>query len=43
MLIRDGDGGGGGGGSGRESEGSASRTDPEDRGGRGPPSEQWKC
>ena len=25
------------------SEGSTARTDPEDRGGRGPPSEQWKC
>ena len=44
LLIRDGDGGGGGGGwRGQESEGSTARTDPEDRGGRGPPPEQWKC
>ena len=32
-----------GGGGGGESEGSTARTDPEDRGGRGPPPEQWKC
>ena len=36
-------GGGGGGGREREREGSTARTDPEDRGGRGPPPEQWKC
>ena len=39
MLIRDGDGGGGGGGR-REGERvkARPRTDPEDRGGRGQPS-----
>ena len=36
-------GAGGAGGAGRESEGSTARTDPEDRGGRGPPPEQWQC
>ena len=39
MLIRDGDRGG----RGRGSEGSTACTDPEDRGGRGPPPERWKC
>ena len=34
---------GGGEGRGRKSEGMTARTDPEDRGGRGPPPEQQKC
>ena len=34
--------GGGGGGSGKKSEGSTARSDPGDRGGRGPPPQQPK-
>ena len=40
LLIRDGDGEGGGGGEGVKARPRAH--DPEDRGGRGPPPEQWK-
>ena len=34
---------GGGGGGGERVKARPSRTDPEDRGGRGPPPEQWQC
>ena len=34
---------GGGGGGGERVKARPSRTDPEDRGDRGPPPEQWKC
>ena len=44
-LLGTGTGGGGGRGKGAKgkSEGSTARTDPEDRGGRGPPPEQPEC
>ena len=41
-LLGTGTGTGTGGGRGRESEGLTARTDPEDRGGRGPRPEQWR-